>query len=337
MIKSLTIRNFQKHTQLKVNFDKQITTIVGPTDAGKSSFIRAFLWLATNRPSGESFRRQGSKKTGVRAVVDNHTITRTRGKTLNTYEVDGETSRAMGTKVPDVVSDALRLDAVNFQSQHDPPWWFTDTPGQVSSKLNEIVDLSMIDKATSFIASEVRKNAAKIGVVQERIADKTKEVASLQHVDQLDQDLKQLEKLGGQLGKIRGVTSTLGNLLQAAVVSQKEHKRLTVLFNLGEGVVLAGSLWQEVAQRRELLEELMWQGEEAKKEINTPVPNLTAIKKIVGDLVKLRRQRSAMEELLAQAKAASSSKKQLVSELATAQTVFEDTFKGACPLCGKNL
>ena len=337
MLKSLTIRNFQRHTQLKVDLDEHITTIVGPTDTGKSSFIRALQWLATNRPSGESFRRHGSKKTGVRVVVDDHIITRTRSNTLNTYEMDGEINRAMGTKVPDAVNDVLRLDAVNFQSQHDAPWWFTDTPGQVSSNLNEIVDLSMIDKATSFIASEVRKNAAKIGVVQERIADKTEEVNSLQHVTQLDQDLKQLETLGGQVGKLRGETATLGNLLQAAVVSQKEQQRLSVLVKLGEGVVLAGSLWQEVVERKEVLEELVWQGEEAKKESNTPVPNLTAIKKIVGDLIKLRRRRSAMEELLAQAQATTTSKKQLMSELSTAQTTFENTFKGTCPLCGKNL
>ncbi len=62
---SLQLVNFQVHTGLIIDFSPGITTIVGPTDHGKSSILRALRWVCLNDLSGEQFIREGRKSCAV--------------------------------------------------------------------------------------------------------------------------------------------------------------------------------------------------------------------------------------------------------------------------------
>ena len=140
MIKKLRIKNFQKHKSIDIEFDDHITSIVGPSDSGKSALIRALKWVITNKPNGMEFIREGSKKCSVRIETDNHKITRSRG-TENTYHLDKEVFHAFGNNVPKEIIDSLRMDEINFQGQHVSPCWLNESAGQVSRNLNQIVNL----------------------------------------------------------------------------------------------------------------------------------------------------------------------------------------------------
>lgn len=59
----LRIQNFQAHKDTTIEFDR-ITTIVGPSDIGKSAVLRALKWVAKNEPNGTSFVRDGDKLGG---------------------------------------------------------------------------------------------------------------------------------------------------------------------------------------------------------------------------------------------------------------------------------
>ena len=65
MITALRLLEFQKHRKLVVRFDPHVTTIVGQTDSGKTSILRALLWLLTNSPAGMEFIHYGSKRVEV--------------------------------------------------------------------------------------------------------------------------------------------------------------------------------------------------------------------------------------------------------------------------------
>ena len=80
MLESLDITNFQKHSTYHIDFDPYLTVLVGPTNIGKSSLLRAIRWCMLNTPSGDSFIKQGESFTSVKLKVDNHTIERKRGK-----------------------------------------------------------------------------------------------------------------------------------------------------------------------------------------------------------------------------------------------------------------
>lgn len=196
MIKSLTLKNFQAHKNLTIDFDKYVTTIVGPTDSGKSSILRALRLLLTNGISGTDYIREGSKKTSLSARVDRHTITRTKSSRTNSYALDGKVFKAFGSgKVPTEIENILRVSDINFRDQLDAHFWFSLTPGQVSKELNKIVNLDAIDETLKLTASELRQARTETDISRQRVKEYREKKKDLVWVVELDKDVQELEEL----------------------------------------------------------------------------------------------------------------------------------------------
>src|SRR5262245_61335301 len=123
MIRTLQLRNFQKHRRLKLVFSPEITTIRGRTDQGKSAILRALRWISMNVAPSD-FIRHGSKfASAVLSVRTEHglvKIVRKKGK-ANIYKLNGRVLKSFGTKVPDPVLALLQINEINFQKQHASP------------------------------------------------------------------------------------------------------------------------------------------------------------------------------------------------------------------------
>lgn len=154
MIESLSLQNFQAHRRLRVEFGPGINTIVGRSDVGKSAIIRALRWAATNQPGGDQFVTTGTKGTTVTLHVDGHVIKRKRGGSVNSYHLDGEEYKSFGRGVPGPVVTVLNMGGVCWQGQHDAPFWFSETGGEVARKLNSVVNLAIIDTTLASVQSE---------------------------------------------------------------------------------------------------------------------------------------------------------------------------------------
>lgn len=157
----LRLKNFQAHADITIDFDPGVNVIVAPNDTGKSALFRAVRWVAFNRPLGDSVVRHGEKDCRAEVTTDSHRVTRQRGE-ANVYKVDGKTYKAFGQDVPQPVSDALRLDAINFQRQIDPPFWLSLPPPDVARELNRVVDLSVIDRSLANAAGSIRDAQADV-------------------------------------------------------------------------------------------------------------------------------------------------------------------------------
>ena len=216
MLESLTLVNFQPHRKLRIDLDPRITVIVGQTDSGKSSVIRALQWIAFNRPAGDAFVRHGRKRASARLTADGLKIVRRRGKADNSYELSGKEFKAFGSGVPDEISGLLNLSEINFQGQHDSPFWLSETAGQVGRNLNEIVNLDVIDRSLSEAGSRVREAATGLRLAGERRRKAEEELEELKHVPEMIRELEALveenrrteqeqddaEQLEGLLGEI---------------------------------------------------------------------------------------------------------------------------------------
>src|SRR5207253_3096865 len=86
---------------------------------------------------------------------------------------------------PGEVQDLLRVSSINFQQQGDPWFLLSDTAGEVSRKLNSIVDLDIIDKTISNITSEVKKVKTLEEHTRERLQQAESEVSDLAWVPDL--------------------------------------------------------------------------------------------------------------------------------------------------------
>lgn len=219
-IDRLQIQNFQRHEQLRLKLDESIVAITGQSDVGKSSVLRALRWLATNRPRGDGFVRDGGERTSVKIRVDGKTVERVRGKGENTYMIDGKVLEAFGTDVPEEIVNLLNLGPENFQGQHDPPFWFCLTAGEVAKQLNKIVDLELIDQATARIATKLRKCKARVEVVESRLTEAKQRKADLKFVPMMVVSFKRLE----QAQQDKAKKGELARGLFSVVQGVREHR-----------------------------------------------------------------------------------------------------------------
>jgi DNA repair protein SbcC/Rad50 len=187
----LSIRNYGANERLDIDLDPHVTCITGESYRGKSWVTRAIKWTALNRPSGTRFIRWGSKQCVVRIETEKHKVVRKRGKSVNSYEVDGHPLKAFGNNVPDKVRRILNLSEINFQVQQEMPhgdgplFWFALTTGQVSKRLNAIVNLDVIDRTLGNLQTVVHKAKATLDVCRERRKDAKEKAESLAYVEEM--------------------------------------------------------------------------------------------------------------------------------------------------------
>jgi len=194
MIERLRLQNFQGHKDFRIKFDPNVTTIVGPSDTGKSSILRAIRWLVQGRPAGDSVVREGTDFVKVSCVVDGRMVQRRKGKD-SYYVIDGgDKNKATGRSVPEDVVQLFNTGDVNFQWQHDASFWFSLTPGQVSKELNEVVNLAVIDEALKDVAQRLRKARIEEEITAKRMKEAERGLLSLEWVDAMEKGFAKLEK-----------------------------------------------------------------------------------------------------------------------------------------------
>lgn len=244
MLTRLILRNFQRHRKLVLTLGP-VTTIIGPSDAGKTACLRALQWLATNKPSGVAFVRHGSNRTSVTLDVDGQVVKRTRGK-LNTYHLEGRKLQAFGAAVPQPVADLLKLGPINFQGQHEAAFWFARSPAQISRDLNTIINLEAIDTSLSLAAAACRKAKLTAEIVEDRRAAAAEAAQQLAGVEGSRKTLRTAERSAVRLQTLRNELSALQSLLCIALEAWRCAQRP----RLDSAAVLIAERKSKAVQRR---------------------------------------------------------------------------------------
>jgi exonuclease SbcC len=274
MIRHLRIKNFQAHKRLVVELDPHITTFVGPSDRGKSSIVRALRWLALNTLRGTSFIRHGKKEASVAVTTERHVVMRRRGRARNQYALNGEILEAMGARVPSQVADALQLSEVNFQQQHDAPFWFSETSGQVSRELNELIDLGAIDSVLSYLNSKIRETTVRGHDCEQRIREARQQRRQLIYTKQADRELKEIEDQEALLQHLGDQSNQLEDCLQECLtLKEKLKEELPDLSDIEEGAQTLDELSRAISELERTLQAIVeqlrtmnWTDQEIKRE-----------------------------------------------------------------------
>jgi DNA repair protein SbcC/Rad50 len=197
MLSKISIKNFQSHKSTEIEFSDGLNLITGTSDSGKSSVLRAFLWVALNRPTGDSVKNWycGKEDVVVSIEIDNHIITKRRSNGKITYKIDDQAPfEAVKTDVPQEVLDILNLSDFNFQTQHQPYFLLNDSPGEIARKLNELVGLDIIDRIFKNLNSRTIATKREVESKGEQIDRLITEISSLSWLDEADQKLEKIEK-----------------------------------------------------------------------------------------------------------------------------------------------
>jgi exonuclease SbcC len=275
MLKRLRIKNFQKHGKVDISFDPYVTCIVGDSDAGKSSLLRALQWVVLNKPNGTDFIRNGESTCSVRLEVDDSKVTRTRGK-QNKYRLEDKEYKAFGNEVPKDIQALFQLGAINFQDQHDSPFWLNDSPAQVSRNLNEIVDLGIIDTALGNAAQITRTSKTLMKVNDNRLQEALQLTEDLEWVDTANKHLIALESACDTLKAKIAVVQTLQILIQEAEAYELDLVPLQELEDMGNPLAAAV---EELSDHENNLERL-----------NSNIEEASDLKKAIKELSKKRKK-----------------------------------------------
>lgn len=337
MINVLKLKDFQAHARLTIEFDPHVTSIVGPSDVGKSAVIRALRWLTFNRPSGQEFIREGTERSEVTVSCEKHEVMRGKGKGGNHYVIDGQALGALGTDVPSRVQELLCLTEENFQQQHDRPFWFSETAGEVSRQLNSIVDLGVMDAVQSILATKLRQQRTECEVTRARLAEVQQKKDSLSYVPDLVSAVEVCEGLEAESAAIHTKVLSLGELVQGVTEHQKRAERLARSYSQGQPALAMAEEYSRLADRRDRLESLLITARRERQRAKRVLPDLGPLEKASEDLKATRgvlsRLISLFYEIRDEQKTLNAKQETLVKD----SDRLRQMIGKECPLCGQRI
>ena len=330
MLNKILIQNFQCHDRLKVDLD-QVTSVIGPSDAGKSALIRSLRWLAANTPQGDEFVQDGAKGCTVVISVDGHDIRRKRGKGVNEYILDEQVFKAFGNNVPDPIVKILQIGQLNFQNQHDSPFWFSETAGQVSRNLNAIVDLELIDKCLFSINRIVNRARTEVEIAEDRLRKAITRKKELRWVVEASKEFEEIERLESENSKLTHKCKNIeydiaesSNAKKKQLSTERELKSLQFVLKLGgknEDIINTIRSLNGIIIEVSRLEKIK---KPDTKEIDKSADDYQSIIWKVGNLAnsihKIRQQERTFKEIK--------------EEIESIEEELHTRTEGVCPLCG---
>ncbi len=265
MLESLHLQNFQIHSDFTIEFDPLVTTIVGPTDSGKSSIVRALQWICTNYPQGDEFIKEETEMAIGTLRIDGHEIIRERGK-QNLYKLDGKVYKSFGTEVPADIANLVNVSSINFQDQIIMPFWFCLPPAQIGRELNQIVNLDAIDSVGQYVSAELRKCKSHVEFTSERLEQARSERDKLTWIKEADEELRELEQLYSDFAQIDRTVSKIDSALSDAQnVSQKLEGASEAILD-GKKLLRTFENYVQLHEETERLEQLISEVKELEKQ-----------------------------------------------------------------------
>jgi len=276
LIKRIEVQNFQSHKSSKVDLDPGVNTFIGRSDHGKSAMMKSLLLVKDNKPDGSEFvsnwlvdeKGKISGNTQVTVSFDNgDQVKRVKGKD-NTYVVVHNGNEAELTAfgrggVPDEVETLFNLSDLNIQTQENNFFLFNMSNGEVMRRINNYVDLELIDTALSNADKAVRENRKKTSIAEskkEDIEGKLKSYDILPNLDNLwekavktEEEIDSIKEditIGNSIVKsFLGIQTKLKEFENLSKVSRKlvyALESLDEIKSVGQNVSNIGSLVQKV-------------------------------------------------------------------------------------------
>jgi len=198
-LREICLRNFQKHKDFRLLFDPGVNTIVGPTDIGKSSVVRAIRWVVFNRPLGDFFITRGEKFCSVSLYfLGEGEVVREKGEGINRYVLSSNGDKlildSVGTDVPIKVRNFLRMGDVNFSLQHDPPFLFGLSGGELTRRLDDYFGLSEIEGIVNEVIRRERQVSSELSVLDTELEEVEGSISRLVWVREALSFLEGLER-----------------------------------------------------------------------------------------------------------------------------------------------
>lgn len=252
-IAKIQLNNFQSHENTIITLDKGLNVINGESNNGKTSILRAILWVIDNQPLGNDFIMAGKNECSVTIEFDDgSSITRARTrKDSGTYEVksydpnhvlDNVTYKGFANSVPVHVDNVHQMPKVNVtkdiethlnvQSQLDPPFLLFESPQNKAAAIGRITGTHTIDAALKEINRQNRNLSIVIKENDKTLTELEDQLAALEDeniVHQLyveyEYIYKTVSNMDNKIERIKFLLSNIDDLMSSIDVEQKRYDK----------------------------------------------------------------------------------------------------------------
>lgn len=243
-IDEVIIKNFQSHRDKTVKFG-DYTTLVGPSDRGKTAIIRSIIWVLYNTPSGTDFITRGEDFCSVTVKFsDGLEITRSRGSKVNSYDIkfpdDTQTHlEGFGVGAVDevVMAHGMReidifgsKQSLNICEQLETPFFLAETPTNKAAIIGKLAKTEIIDLAIKNTTSDIRQKKLINKEYKQKLKSVKSEISELKGLSTLEKALdfseKKMDSINYLNGKVNNIKSILGKLDSLDEENKKLNKAI---------------------------------------------------------------------------------------------------------------
>ena len=262
MLRKLTIRNFESHEDSEIEFTDGLNLIIGQSNQGKSSIIRALALVAANRFDKDCVRN-GADFCEVRAETDRGWVECRRGETVNEWRVcrAGETPKAyrnIGAGMPPGALEALGIgerprgdlkEIPNIMFQLEKHYMLAEIDGKkatanlVARMMDDAIGLGGLEELIKDMAADYASGRKHLTEVSARLGDaeaavlpadefeeRERQVASLrERLEQTAEDAALLERGRGYAEKARRLIAAIAAVERRAVIGMGLEVRLAIM------------------------------------------------------------------------------------------------------------
>lgn len=346
MIQSLELHNFQSHKHSKLEFADGVNVIIGGTDTGKTSIMRALRWLIRNRPSGDAFRSTWGGVTEVEIITNDDSIARWKEKTESGYGLDEQEFKAFGTEVPEEIVNALNINEINLQNQLDAPFLLSNSPGEVAQHFNRVAHLDQIDNGLRKIQQWIRTIEQNINSGEQQITQLEEELVGFAHLNMFEEDVEVLEGMQSQLTtKVHSkhkLAQLIDSLKEVTIKIAQESEIIKAEGALNNILEWIGNRTTK-QHERELLNHTIQKVKQITDDLQRQ-ENIIIVEKPVNQLLDLFDHRAEKEgnlkrlqRVINNINGAANKQGEAQVQLDSDIELFNDMFPDRCPLCGQKV
>lgn len=292
--------------------------IVGPTDSGKTSIVRALKWVMYNQPAGTGFIRAGATASKVTVeLTSGLRVTRLRSASLNQYRLrlpgDGHSGEeqvfeGFGSSVPAEVQRALRVYPVsvgdlilmvNLAEQLDGPFLGRGVPSTLRAKvLGRLAGSEVLDVASNRLGTDIlrafrerERLEYELESIQREIDKHSWVIPMLDKMKSVDQLVSGISEKAQTIERCRALRDELARLPDPSAAA----RQVDALRSAFSRALTLDKLFSERIERLRLLADLSRRSSLAAQRVDSATEALRGLR---NELKHVRRAyRSLAEEL----------------------------------------